>query len=143
MISVELLLVLHALATTIAYGAWAVACGFSLLYLWKHFLAARAFFPSLEVSSEAIDEISGRALAIGFVSLVVGLMLGAWWAYLHSGRYWDWDFRRAWSLVAGLLYAALLHARTLPGRSRWRLALISVLSFVVALLAFLPTAPGT
>ncbi len=123
----------------IAYGAWAVACGCGLLYLWEHFLAARASFPSSKVSPEVIDEISGQALAIGFTALAVSLLLGAWWAYLGSGRYWDRDFRRAWSLVVGLLYAALLHARTLPGRSRWRLALISVLSFVVALLAFLPT----
>ncbi len=127
----------------IAYGAWAVACGCGLLYLWEHFLAARAFFPSSKVSLEAIEELGGRALAIGFVSLVASLMLDVWGAYLSSGRYWEWDFRRAWSLVVGLIYAALLHVRTLPGRSRWRLALSSVLSFVVALLAFLLTAPGS
>ncbi len=127
---------IHALATTLAYSAFAVACGFGLLRLCGEGLRARGLpFPS----PEAVDELNSRAVAFGFPFLALGLVAGAWGAQIHLGRYWNWGAKEAWTLVIGLIYAAFLHARATGDWSGRCLAFVSVLGFVVVLLVLLGT----
>ncbi len=46
--------------------------------------------------------------------LAVGIFLGAVWANVSWGRYWGWDPKEVWALITLLVYAAPLHAQSLP-----------------------------
>lgn len=46
--------------------------------------------------------------------LAIGIFLGAVWANVSWGRYWGWDPKEVWALVTLLVYAAPLHAQSLP-----------------------------
>lgn len=46
--------------------------------------------------------------------LAIGIFLGAVWANVSWGRYWGWDPKEVWALITLLVYAAPLHAQSLP-----------------------------
>lgn len=54
-------------------------------------------------------------ITIGLVMLTIGTFLGGVWANESWGRYWAWDPKETWALVAILAYAILLHLRFIPG----------------------------
>lgn len=46
--------------------------------------------------------------------LAIGIFIGAIWANVSWGRYWGWDPKEVWALITMLIYAALIHAGSLP-----------------------------
>ena len=48
---------------------------------------------------------------VGSILLIAGILTGSIWAASSWGRYWGWDPKEVWSLVAFLAYMAILHAR--------------------------------
>lgn len=52
-----------------------------------------------------------RAMQIGVVFLAPGIILGGIWADYSWGRFWGWDPKETWALIALLGYLAVLHAR--------------------------------
>jgi ABC-type transport system involved in cytochrome c biogenesis permease subunit len=48
---------------------------------------------------------------VGSILLLAGILTGSIWAASSWGRYWGWDPKEVWSLVAFLAYMAILHAR--------------------------------
>jgi ABC-type transport system involved in cytochrome c biogenesis permease subunit len=57
------------------------------------------------------SRLAYRALLFGELLLGAGIATGAAWAYEAWGRYWGWDPKEVWALVAWLIFAAGLHAR--------------------------------
>ena len=45
--------------------------------------------------------------------LTIGIFIGAIWANISWGRYWGWDPKEVWALITMLIYAALLHTKSL------------------------------
>lgn len=68
--------------------------------------------------------------------LGAGIFLGAVWANVSWGRYWAWDPKEVWALVAFLIYGAAFHAESLP---LFRRPLAFHLYMLVAFLAVLMT----
>jgi ABC-type transport system involved in cytochrome c biogenesis permease subunit len=56
-------------------------------------------------------------MIIGLFMLTIGTFLGGIWANESWGRYWAWDPKEVWALVAVLVYAVILHLRFIPGAS--------------------------
>lgn len=54
-------------------------------------------------------------LTVGVMMLTIGTFLGGIWANESWGRYWGWDPKETWALVAVLAYAVILHLRFIPG----------------------------
>jgi len=52
-----------------------------------------------------------RAMQIGVVFLAPGIILGGIWADYSWGRFWGWDPKETWALIALLGYLAVLHGR--------------------------------
>ena len=48
---------------------------------------------------------------VGSLFLIAGIITGSMWAASSWGRYWGWDPKEVWSLVAFLAYMAILHAK--------------------------------
>jgi cytochrome c-type biogenesis protein CcsB len=81
---------------------------------------------------ELVDEITYRAIAIGFpIFTLGGLIFAMIWAEVAWGRFWGWDPKEVWALVTWLFYAAYLHLRLSLGWQGLRSAWLAVIGFVI------------
>jgi cytochrome c-type biogenesis protein CcsB len=123
----------HVPANFIGYGAFSMAAMFGAAWL----LAGRSFFASRLPSRAWLDELSYKAIALGFVFFTIATILGALWAAEAWGGYWSWDPKETWALIVWLNYAAWLHARLVRNIRGAVLAWWSLAGFVITLFAFL------
>jgi ABC-type transport system involved in cytochrome c biogenesis permease subunit len=83
-----------------------------------------SFWTSRLPSAKTLDQLMYRTLCFGFMMLTALLITGAIWAQFAWGRYWGWDPKEVWSLIALLGYMAIIHVR-LPQPRRGTLALVA------------------
>lgn len=124
---------IHVPANFIGYGAFSMAAMFGAAWL----LADRPFFASRLPSRVWLDELSYKAIALGFVFFTIATILGALWAAEAWGGYWSWDPKETWALIVWLNYAAWLHTRLVKNVRGALLAWWSLVGFVITLFAFL------
>jgi ABC-type transport system involved in cytochrome c biogenesis permease subunit len=74
---------------------------------------------------------------VGSILLITGILTGSVWAASSWGRYWGWDPKEVWSLVAFLAYMAILHAKVEQLIGRFGVAAISVVAFQTILMTYL------
>ena len=87
-------------------------------------------------SLETLDKLNYRSLSWGFPLLTLGIVSGAVWARHAWGHFWIWEPRPVLSLVSWVLYAFLLHYRSVGWRGR-RAATLTIVCFAVLLVSFL------
>lgn len=56
-----------------------------------------------------LTQLSLSLLPAGTYMLGLGIIVGAMWANVSWGRYWDWDPKETWALVTLLLYSIPFH----------------------------------
>ena len=127
----NLLLTVHVAVAIVAYGTFSVAFAAAVLYLLQP-EGGRRGLPKPEL----LDEISYRAVVIGFPFLTLVIVLGAVWADVAWGSYWSWDPKETASLVTWLIYGAYLHARVVRGWRGSRAAWLLILGFGATLLTY-------
>ena len=74
---------------------------------------------------------------VGSILLVAGILTGSMWAASSWGRYWGWDPKEVWSLVAFLAYMAILHARAERLIGNFGVAAWSIAAFQTILMTYL------
>ena len=84
-----------------------------------------------------LDNLSYRAIGLGFMLITVGIISGAVWANEAWGTYWSWDPKETWSLIVWLIYAAYLHARITKGWQGKKPAYIAVFGFAAVWVCYL------
>jgi cytochrome c biogenesis factor len=77
-----------------------------------------------------------RCLQIGVFLLAAGVILGGVWANYSWGRFWDWDPKETWALIALMAYIILLHGRLGGWWGGYGLAVGSIASFLTILMAW-------
>lgn len=95
------------------------------------------FKPDLREHAETLDEAHYWYVHIGSILLLVGILTGSIWAASSWGRYWGWDPKEVWSLVAFLAYMAILHARIDRWLGAFGVAAASILAFGTILMTYL------
>lgn len=86
------------------------------------------------IEPEDLDEISYRAIAIGFPIFTLGALIFAMiWAEIAWGRFWGWDPKEVWALITWLFYSAYLHFRLSRGWQGLRSSWLAVIGFVIVL----------
>ena len=135
-------LISHVVTCFVGYAAFAVSFGVSFLYLFKVNAETgsgkkEGAFLGYLPSSEVLDEVGYKTIAIGFPLLTIGIITGAFWANVAWGTYWSWDPKETWSLIVWLIYAAYLHARITRGWRGKRAALLSIVGFSATLFCYL------
>lgn len=100
-------LTVHVLTITISYAALFLAWMLGLFGLYYIF---RGQSPT-SVKVREITHSAYRSIQVGVVLLAAGIILGGVWADYSWGRFWGWDPKETWALIALLGYIALLHAR--------------------------------
>ncbi len=87
-----------------------------------------------DIDEEMIDEISYRAIAIGYPVFALGALIFAMiWAEQAWGRFWGWDPKEVWALIVFLFYTAYLHFRLSRGWHGTKSAWMAVLGFLVVM----------
>ena len=125
------LLTSHVTAAVIAYGTFTIGFGTAVLYLFQ-----RRRIVSWMPRTEVLDAMSYHTVVIGFPFMTLVIILGALWADVAWGRYWDWDPKETASLVTWLIYASYLHARFLHGWRGTRTAILLIIGFAAVLFTF-------
>jgi ABC-type transport system involved in cytochrome c biogenesis permease subunit len=74
---------------------------------------------------------------VGSILLIAGIFTGSMWAASSWGRYWGWDPKEVWSLVAFLAYMAILHAKHAGYIARFGIAVSSILAFQTIIMTYL------
>jgi cytochrome c-type biogenesis protein CcsB len=88
-----------------------------------------------DIDPELIDEISYRAISIGYPVFTLGALIFAMiWAEEAWGRFWGWDPKEVWALIVWLFYSAYLHLRLSRGWIGAKSAWMSVIGFVIILI---------
>jgi cytochrome c-type biogenesis protein CcsB len=118
------LLTVHVAVAILAYGAFALAFGAAVLYLFQRRDTIR-WLPRAVV----LDEIGHKAVMVGFPAMALTIILGALWANIAWGTYWSWDPKETASLVTWLIYGGYLHARVIRGWRGSRSASLLILGF--------------
>jgi cytochrome c-type biogenesis protein CcsB len=134
-------LIYHVVTCFLAYGAFAVSCGSSILYLIKvgreeSDISLGSFINFLP-GADFLDELNYGIVIIGFLMLTLGIITGSAWAYYAWGRYWGWDPKETWSLITWFIYAAFLHARFARGWRGKKTAILSIIGFGAVLFTYL------
>ena len=130
-------LIAHVVTCFIGYAAFAVSFGISILYITRESKrdisgSTQSLLPDLR----QLDEINYQMVLFGFLWLSLGIITGSVWADLAWGAYWSWDPKETWSLITWLIYAALLHARTMKGWRGNRVAWLSIIGFGCVLFTY-------
>jgi ABC-type transport system involved in cytochrome c biogenesis permease subunit len=124
-------LIIHVLTIVSSYAAFALAWGLGNLNLGLILLR-----PQRRDLIRTLSDFSYRAIQIGVVLLAAGTLLGGFWAAESWGRFWGWDPKEVWALIALLCYLIPLHARYIGWVREFGLALCSVICFASVVMAW-------
>jgi cytochrome c-type biogenesis protein CcsB len=128
-------LLIHVLTITLSYAAFALTLGLGNVALW-------VFFRGGEATEEGkkkiamLNLLSYRAMQFGVVLLAAGTILGGIWADYSWGRFWGWDPKEVWALIALLGYLAVLHARYAGWLRPFGFAAWTVVAYTLVLMAW-------
>jgi len=121
----------HVLTITLSYGAFALSTALA------HFLVVRSIrMNKLPSADDSWVLHLYRCLQIGVLLLAVGVILGGVWANYSWGRFWDWDPKETWALIALMAYIILLHGRLGGWWGGYGLAVGSIACFLTILMAW-------
>ena len=96
-----------------------------------------AFAPARRGLVLRMTELQYWYIHVGSILLIAGIMTGSMWAAESWGRYWGWDPKEVWSLVAFLAYMAILHARAERLIGNFGVAAWSIVAFQTILMTYL------
>jgi cytochrome c-type biogenesis protein CcsB len=86
---------------------------------------------------EKMYELLYWYMFVGSLLLLTGILTGSIWAASSWGRYWGWDPKEVWSLVAFLAYMAILHLKVDKVIGTFGVAVISIAAFQTILMTYL------
>jgi cytochrome c-type biogenesis protein CcsB len=124
-------LTIHVLTITLSYAAFALAMGFGHILLWRY-----ARNPAAARADAPMHFWLYRVLQLGVLLLAAGTILGGVWANYSWGRFWGWDPKETWALIALLCYILALHGRLAGWWTQFGLAVASVVCFLAVLMAW-------
>jgi cytochrome c-type biogenesis protein CcsB len=124
-------LTIHVLTITLSYAAFALAMGFGHILLWRY-----ARNPNDARADAPMHFWLYRVLQLGVLLLAAGTILGGVWANYSWGRFWGWDPKETWALIALLCYLTALHGRLAGWWTEFGLVVASVICFLAVLMAW-------
>lgn len=121
----------HVPTITLSYASFALAMGLGHVAL-GHYL----FAPQATERIRALSQFNYRVLQVGILLLTAGIILGGIWAHFSWGRFWGWDPKETWALIALMCYLVPLHGRLVGWMGDLGINVTSVVSFNAVLMAW-------
>jgi len=138
---------IHPIAPVLAGTPWLaihvpiIMVGYAVLALGlvvAHMQVGAAIFsPQRPEFADRMYDLLYWYMFAGSIFLLAGIFTGSMWAASSWGRYWGWDPKEVWSLVAFLAYMAILHAKLDRMIGKFGVAVISIAAFQTILMTYL------
>ncbi|MDJ0747242.1 MAG: cytochrome c biogenesis protein CcsA [Xenococcaceae cyanobacterium MO_167.B27] len=122
---------IHVPTITLSYASFALALGLGHIIL-GHYL----FAPQSKARIRSLSQWNYGVLQVGVLLLTTGIILGGIWAHYAWGRFWGWDTKETWALIALMCYVVPLHGRLVGWLADFGMAVTSVVSFNAVLMAW-------
>ncbi len=129
-------LIAHVITCFLGYAGFAIAFGFSVMYLMRPSVPDVDSMMSKLPSLDVMDELIHQMVMFGFLFLTIGIITGSVWANSAWGTYWSWDPKETWSLITWFIYAILLHLRMMRGWHGRRISWVSIVGFMAVLFTY-------
>jgi cytochrome c-type biogenesis protein CcsB len=124
-------LTIHVLTIMLGYSAAALSLGLAHVQLGFLTLA-----PKRTKQAKEAMRLNYWAILMAVIFLTAGIVFGAVWANASWGRYWGWDPKETWSLIALFGYLGLLHARYTGWLRDFGTAVASIVCFQLVLMTY-------
>ncbi len=121
----------HVPTITLSYASFALAYGLGHIIL-GHYL----FAPQATAKIRSLSKWNYGVLQAGVLLLTTGIILGGIWAHFSWGRFWGWDPKETWALIALMCYVVPLHGRLVGWLADFGMAITSVVAFNAVLMAW-------
>ena len=121
----------HVTSITISYAAFTIAMllgNVALVRLWLY-KENEAFF-------KEYSHYAYRMIQLGCFLLTMGIILGGIWADYSWGRFWGWDPKETWALIADLGFLAIMHARLVGWITPFSLLAWSPVAYLLVIMAW-------
>lgn len=125
-------LTIHVMTITISYAAFFLAFALGDICL-VYFLKGEKKY---EAQIKAMVLSIYRCMQIGISFLAPGIILGGIWADYSWGRFWGWDPKETWALIALLGYIAVLHGRLAGWIKDFGMAASGIITFALVIMAW-------
>ncbi|MEB3342082.1 cytochrome c biogenesis protein CcsA [Okeania sp.] len=122
---------IHVPTITLSYASFALAFGLGHILLGNYL-----FTPQSKPRIKSLAKWNYGVLQTGVLLLATGIILGGIWAHFSWGRFWGWDPKETWALIALMCYIIPLHGRLIGWLKDFGLTVTSVLSFNAVLMAW-------
>lgn len=121
----------HVLTVTVSYAAFALAFALGHVVLAKQILLGGRMG-----ENKYLYAYIYRAMQVGILLLTIGVILGGVWANYSWGRFWGWDPKETWALIAILCYLFVLHGRLTGWWKGFGLTVGAVLGFMSVIMCW-------
>ncbi|MEN0058753.1 MAG: cytochrome c biogenesis protein CcsA [Bdellovibrio sp.] len=125
-------LTIHVMTITISYAAFFLAFGLGDIGLIYYLRGENKYQAQIKAVVTGIY----RSMQIGVAFLAPGIILGGIWADYSWGRFWGWDPKETWALIALLGYLAVLHARYAGMIRNFGMIVTAILTFSLVIMAW-------
>lgn len=122
----------HVTTITISYSAFFLAFVLADINLVYFILNPKKWAKRIRTINDSIY----RSIQIGVLLLAIGIVLGGIWADYSWGRFWGWDPKETWALIALLGYLAVLHAKLVGWVKQFGMSASAVASFSLVIMAW-------
>ena len=122
---------IHVPTITLSYASFALALGIGHVALFNYLMT-----PQASQRLKLLSQLNYRVLQVGVLLLTTGIILGGIWAHFSWGRFWGWDPKETWALIALLCYLAPLHGRLVGWIGDFGVHIASIVSFNAVLMAW-------
>ncbi|MEM1251474.1 MAG: cytochrome c biogenesis protein CcsA [Cyanobacteria bacterium P01_H01_bin.21] len=122
---------IHVPTIALSYASFALALGLGHVALGSYL-----FTPNAKSRIKLLSQLNYRVLQVGVLLLTAGIILGGIWAHFSWGRFWGWDPKETWALIALLCYLIPLHGRLVGWIGNFGISVASVVAFNAVLMAW-------
>ncbi len=122
---------IHVPTITLSYASFALALGLAHIILGHYLFASKA-----KARIRNLSKWNYGVIQVGVLLLATGIILGGIWAHFAWGRFWGWDTKETWALIALMCYVVPLHGRLVGWLADFGMAVTSVVSFNAVLMAW-------
>ncbi|MBE9029787.1 cytochrome c biogenesis protein CcsA [filamentous cyanobacterium LEGE 11480] len=122
---------IHVPTITLSYASFALALGLGHVALGYTLWA-----PNQTKRVQALSQLTYRVIQVGVLLLTTGIILGGVWAHVSWGRFWGWDPKETWALIALLCYLIPLHGRLVGWIGNFGINVASIVAFNAVLMAW-------
>lgn len=121
----------HVTTITISYAAFTIA-----MVLGNIGLIRLLIFKDNSKYFNEYSRYAYRMIQLGCFLLSVGIILGGVWADYSWGRFWGWDPKETWALIADLGFLIILHGRYIGWIDSYTLLALSPLAYLLVIMAW-------